>query len=114
MEYFETSTGLLKISDDISAIDGIFSRPVDVSKYSIIYGGAQKNLAPAGVTFVIIKEDVLGKVTRAIPSMLDYRVHLKGESMFNTPPVFAIFAAQADPHLAEKSWWCESHTKEEY
>ena len=72
----------------------IFSRPVDVSKYSIIYGGAQKNLAPAGVTFVIVKEDVLGKVTRQIPSMLDYRVHIKGESMFNTPPVFAVFAAQ--------------------
>ncbi|HEY5470681.1 MAG TPA: 3-phosphoserine/phosphohydroxythreonine transaminase [Bacteroidales bacterium] len=72
----------------------IFSRPVDISKYSIIYGGAQKNLAPAGVAFVIVKEDVLGKVTRPIPSMLDYRVHIKGESMFNTPPVFAIFAAQ--------------------
>jgi phosphoserine aminotransferase len=72
----------------------IFSRPVDVSKYALIYGGAQKNLAPAGVTFVIVKEDALGKVTRPIPSMLDYRVHIKGESMFNTPPVFAIFAAQ--------------------
>jgi phosphoserine aminotransferase len=72
----------------------IFSRPVDVSKYSIIYGGAQKNLAPAGVTFVIIKEDALGKVTRPIPTILDYRTHIKGESMFNTPPVFAIFAAQ--------------------
>ena len=72
----------------------IFSRPVDVSKYAIIYGGAQKNLAPAGVAFVIVKEDALGKVTRAIPSMLDYRVHIKGGSMFNTPPVFAVFAAQ--------------------
>ncbi len=72
----------------------IFSRPVDVSKYSLIYGGAQKNLAPAGLTFVIVKEDILGKVSRPIPSMLDYRVHIKGESMFNTPPVFAIFAAQ--------------------
>jgi phosphoserine aminotransferase len=72
----------------------IFSRPVDVSKYALIYGGAQKNLAPAGVTFVIVKEDMLGKVTRPIPSMLDYRIHIKGESMFNTPPVFAIFAAQ--------------------
>jgi phosphoserine aminotransferase len=72
----------------------IFSRPVDVSKYAIIYGGAQKNLAPAGVTFVIVKEDVLGKVTRPLPSMLDYRVHIKGESMYNTPPVFAVFAAQ--------------------
>jgi len=71
----------------------IFSRPVDVSKYAIIYGGAQKNLAPAGVAFVIVKEDVLGKVTRQIPSMLDYRVHIKNESMFNTPPVFPVFAA---------------------
>ena len=72
----------------------IFSRPVDVSKYAIIYGGAQKNLAPAGVAFVIIKEDILGKVSRPIPSMLDYRIHIKGESMFNTPPVFSVFAAQ--------------------
>jgi phosphoserine aminotransferase len=72
----------------------IFSRPIDISKYSIIYGGAQKNLAPAGVAFVIVKEDVLGKVTRPIPSMLDYRVHIKAESMFNTPPVFSVFAAQ--------------------
>jgi len=72
----------------------IFSRPVDISKYALIYGGAQKNLAPAGVAFVIVKEDILGKVTRPLPSMLDYRVHIKGESMFNTPPVFAVFAAQ--------------------
>jgi phosphoserine aminotransferase len=72
----------------------IFSRPVDISKYSLIYAGAQKNLAPAGVTMVIVKEDVLGKVERAIPTMLDYRTHIKSESMFNTPPVFAIFAAQ--------------------
>ena len=72
----------------------IFSRPIDVSKYSIIYGGAQKNLAPSGVAFVIIKEDVLGKVIRPIPTMLDYRTHIKSESMFNTPPVFAVFAAQ--------------------
>jgi phosphoserine aminotransferase len=72
----------------------IFSRPVDVSKYSLIYAGAQKNLAPAGVTMVIIKESVLGKVTRPIPTMLDYRTHIKAESMFNTPPVFAVFAAQ--------------------
>jgi phosphoserine aminotransferase len=72
----------------------IFSRPVDVSKYSIIYAGAQKNLAPAGVTLVIIKESVLGKVSRPIPTMLDYRTHIKAESMFNTPPVFAVYAAQ--------------------
>ena len=72
----------------------IFSRPVDVSKYSLIYAGAQKNLAPAGVTLIIIKEDVLGKVTRPLPTILDYRTHIKAESMFNTPPVFAVFAAQ--------------------
>ena len=72
----------------------IFSRPVDVSKYSIIYAGAQKNLAPAGVTLAIIKEDVLGKVTRPIPTILDYRTHITSGSMFNTPPVFAVFAAQ--------------------
>lgn len=71
----------------------IFSRPVDISRYSIIYAGAQKNLAPAGVTLVILKEEVLGKVPRPIPSMLDYRTHIKAESMFNTPPVFAVYAA---------------------
>ena len=72
----------------------ILSRPVDVSKYAIIYGGAQKNLGPSGVAFVIIREDVLGKVSRPIPTMLDYRTHIKAESMFNTPPVFAVYAAQ--------------------
>ena len=72
----------------------IFSRPVDVSKYSAIYGGAQKNLAPSGLAFVIVKEDALGKVTRPLPTMLDYRTHIKSESMFNTPPVFAVYAAQ--------------------
>ena len=71
----------------------IFSRPVDISKYAIIYGGAQKNLAPSGVTFVIVKDDILGKVERPIPTMLDYRTHIKDESMFNTPPVIAVYAA---------------------
>lgn len=70
----------------------IFSRPINVSQYSIIYGGAQKNLAPAGVTFVIVKDSLLGKVSRPIPSMLDYRIHIKNESMFNTPPVVPIYA----------------------
>jgi len=69
----------------------IFSRPVDVSKYAMIYGGAQKNLGPAGATFVIVREDILGKVTRAIPSMLDYRTHIKEGSMFNTPPCLPIY-----------------------
>ena len=71
----------------------IFSRPVDVSKYDVIYAGAQKNLAPAGVTIVIVKESALGQVERAIPTMLDYRTHLKKGSMFNTPPVLPIFSA---------------------
>lgn len=71
----------------------ILSREVDVSKYGVIYGGAQKNLAPAGVTFVIVKESLLGKVDRAIPTMLDYRTHIAKESMFNTPPVLPVFAA---------------------
>lgn len=71
----------------------IFSRPVDVSKYTCIYGGAQKNLAPSGVTFVIVKNDALGKVSRTIPTMLDYRTHVEGGSMFNTPPVLPIYAA---------------------
>ncbi|HSM25444.1 MAG TPA: 3-phosphoserine/phosphohydroxythreonine transaminase [Anaerolineaceae bacterium] len=71
----------------------IFSRPMDVSKYGLIYGGAQKNLAPAGLTFVIVKEDLLGKVSRPIPTMVDYRTHIKSSSMFNTPPVFAIYTA---------------------
>ncbi len=71
----------------------IFSRPMDVSKYAVIYGGAQKNLAPAGVTFVIIKNDILGKVDRVIPSMFNYQTHIDAESMFNTPPVVPIYAA---------------------
>jgi phosphoserine aminotransferase len=71
----------------------IFSRPVDVSKYALIYGGAQKNLAPSGVAFVIVKEDILGKVDRPIPTMLNYKTHIENESMFNTPPVLPVYAA---------------------
>ncbi len=71
----------------------IFSRPMDVSKYGMIYGGAQKNLAPAGVTFVIIKDEILGKVDRMIPTMLDYKTHIEAGSMFNTPPCISIYAA---------------------
>lgn len=69
----------------------IMSRPVDVSKYALIYGGAQKNVGPAGVSFAIVRKDTLGKVSRYIPTMLDYRTHIDGGSMFNTPPVFPIF-----------------------
>jgi phosphoserine aminotransferase len=69
----------------------ILSRPVDVSKYALIYGGAQKNLGPAGVTFVIIREDILGKVDRKIPTMLNYATHIKEGSMYNTPPCVNIY-----------------------
>lgn len=72
----------------------ILSRPVDVSKYGLIYGGAQKNIGPAGVTFVIVREDILGKVSRKLPSMVDYRHHIANQSMFNTPPVFAIYVVR--------------------
>jgi phosphoserine aminotransferase len=71
----------------------IFSRPLDVSKYGIIYGGAQKNLAPAGLAFVIVKNDILGKVSRYIPTMLNYQTHIAEGSMFNTPPVLPIYSA---------------------
>jgi phosphoserine aminotransferase len=76
----------------------IFSRPIDVSKYALIYGGAQKNLAPAGLAFVIVKEEVLGKVTRHIPSMLNYKIHIDNGSMFNTPPVLPVYSALETLH----------------
>ena len=73
----------------------IMSRPVDVKKYGLIYGGAQKNVGPAGVTFVIVRKDLLGKMNRPLQTMVDYRTHIGAEprnnSMFNTPPVFSIF-----------------------
>ena len=71
----------------------IFSRPVDISKYICIYGGAQKNLAPAGATFVIVKDEALNKVSRYIPTMMNYQTHIEGGSMFNTPPVLPIYSA---------------------
>ena len=71
----------------------IFSRPIDVSKYDIIYAGAQKNLAPAGVTVAIVRVDALGHVDRPIPTMLNYKTHIDKDSMFNTPPVLPIYAA---------------------
>lgn len=71
----------------------IFSCPVDVTKYDAIYAGAQKNLAPAGVTIVIVRKDALGKMERPMPSMMDYQIHVKNDSMYNTPPVLPIFSA---------------------
>jgi len=75
------------------ASSDIFSRPMDISKYALIYGGAQKNLAPAGITFVIVREDILGKVSRPLPSMVDYRTHIKDNSMYNTPPCVVVYSA---------------------
>ncbi|MFD0862179.1 3-phosphoserine/phosphohydroxythreonine transaminase [Sungkyunkwania multivorans] len=71
----------------------IFSRQMDFSKFDLIYAGAQKNMGPAGATLVVIKEDILGNVERQIPSMLDYKIHIDKESMFNTPPVFAVYVS---------------------
>lgn len=71
----------------------IFSRTLDFSQFGLIYAGAQKNMGPAGTTLVVVKEDILGKVSRKIPSMMDYKVHIEKGSMFNTPPVFAVYTS---------------------
>jgi Phosphoserine aminotransferase len=81
----------VRLVSDMSS--DIFSRPVDVSKYDLIYAGAQKNLGPAGVTLAIVREDALGHVDRSIPTMLNYKTHIAKESMFNTPPVLPIYAS---------------------
>ena len=87
----DPDAGGVRLVADMSS--DIFSRPVDVAKYDLIYAGAQKNLAPAGVTIVIVRDEALGHVDRLIPTMLDYRTHIKKESMFNTPPVLPIYSA---------------------
>ena len=87
----DPEVGNVRLVADMSS--DIFSRAIDVSKYDVIYAGAQKNLAPAGVTIVIVKDDALGKVTRPIPTMLNYKTHVDKGSMFNTPPVLSIFSA---------------------
>lgn len=87
----DPDAGKVRLVADMSS--DIFSRKFDVSKYDLIYGGAQKNLAPAGVTLVIVRDDALGHVDRVLPTMLDYRTHVKKGSMFNTPPVLPIFSA---------------------
>ncbi len=71
----------------------IFSRQLDFSKFDLIYAGAQKNMGPAGTTLVVVKEEILGKVNRTIPSMLDYKVHIGKDSMFNTPSVFPVYVS---------------------
>lgn len=89
----------------------IFSRPIDINKFDMIYAGAQKNMGPAGVTLVIIKNDLLGKVKRTIPSMLDYRIHIEGESMYNTPPVFPIYVSLQVMKWVKKMGGCVAMEK---
>ena len=87
-EFPETNVSLIcDMSSDI------FSRQLDFLKFDLIYAGAQKNMGPAGATLVVVKEELLGKVSRAIPSILDYQVHISKESMFNTPPVFSVYVS---------------------
>ncbi len=88
-EYKQDIDSSVPLIADMSS--DILSRPVDVSKYAMIYGGAQKNLAPAGVSFVIIRDDMLEKVVRPLPTMMNVNTHVENNSMFNTPPVFPIY-----------------------
>ena len=86
----EVPEGTLLVADMSS---DIFSRPVDGNKFDFIYAGAQKNMGPAGVTLVVVRKSILGTVKRHIPTMLDYRVHVKNDSMYNTPPVYPIYVS---------------------
>src|SRR5262249_27500573 len=85
----EPEVGNVPLVADASS--DIFSRPIDVSKYALIYAGAQKNLAPAGVTLVFIRDDMLARSPQGLHTMLDYNTHAKNKSLYNTPPVFAIY-----------------------
>jgi phosphoserine aminotransferase len=85
------NTGEVPLVADMSS--NILSRPVDVWKYGLIYAGAQKNIGPAGLTLVIVREDLLGHADPRLPTMLDYKIHADGDSMYNTPPTFAIYMA---------------------
>ena len=99
-EYHEDLSSPVPLIADMSS--DILSRPVDVTKYAMIYGGAQKNLAPAGVVFAIIRDDMLDKQVRDLPTMVSFRTHVENNSMFNTPPVFPIYV------LKETLKWLKS------
>lgn len=99
-EYHEDIDCPVPLVADMSS--DILSRPVDVKKYAMIYGGAQKNLAPAGVTFVIIRDDMLDRIVRDLPTMVSYRTHAENNSMFNTPPVFPIYVLSETLKWAKK------------
>ena len=93
---FGTQIKAFPITDVVTVCDmssDIFSKKIDVSKFDLIYAGAQKNLGPAGTTLVIVKDEILGHTGRDIPTMLDYKIHIAKESMFNTPPVFSIYVS---------------------
>ena len=89
LKEFPKTDGLLVC--DMSS--DIFSRQLDFTQFDLIYAGAQKNMGPAGATLVIVKDEILGKTGRQIPSMLDYQIHIGKDSMFNTPPVFAVYTS---------------------
>ncbi len=89
----------------------IFSRPLDMSRFGMIYAGAQKNLGPAGTTLVILRKDLLGKTERAIPTMLDYNTHIKKASMFNTPPAFPIYVAMLNMRWIKANGGVEAMAK---
>ena len=93
-------TGDVPLVADTSS--DIFSRPIDVSKYGLIYAGAQKNLGPSGLTLVIVREDLLGRTPASLPTMLQYPVHAENKSMFNTPPVFGDLRDAARAGLADR------------
>lgn len=90
-ELFDFPQTNVPVVSDMSS--DIMSRVIDVSKFGLIYAGAQKNIGPAGLTIAIVKDDILGKSGRKLPSMLDYQIHIEGGSMYNTPPVFSIYVA---------------------
>jgi len=114
---FGTQFNHLPESNNILVCDmssDIFSRKIDVSKFGLIYAGAQKNMGPAGATLVIVKNQVLGKTSRDIPSMLDYQVHIEKDSMFNTPPVFPIYVSMLNLQWLKKNGginWIEKVNK---
>jgi phosphoserine aminotransferase len=87
--HYTPDTGTIPLVADTSS--DMFSRPIEITKYGLIYAGAQKNLAPAGLTLVIVREDLLARTPSSLPTMLQYRVHAENGSMYNTPPVFAIY-----------------------
>ena len=99
-EFHEDLDSPIPVIADMSS--NILSRPIDVTKYTMIYGGAQKNLAPAGVAFAIIREDMVERVVRDLPTMMQFKTHMENNSMFNTPPVFPIFV------LKETLKWLKS------